>query len=191
MPGWLKRLRGRFTRDEGGAAALEYAMVAPVFILALVGMMELGLMTFANVLLEGGLREASRYGATGFALPDGTSRADRIRQIVIENGAGLVVDEHVTITALIYPSFESIGQAEPFQDANDNDSYDEGETYTDVNGNGQWDPDMGLEGAGGAGDIVVYRVDYPWSPITNLFGGMIGDINLSTSLVIRNEPFDS
>ena len=45
----------------------------------------------------------------------------------------------------------------------------------DVNGNGQWDADMGEAGLGGPSDVVVYRLTYDWGIITPVMREVMGD----------------
>ena len=176
-----------------GVAAIEFAFAAPAIVFAAVGLIELGMMMFVSTLVEGGLREAARFGITGFA-PAGVSREDRIRQIIGENTIGLVDMQSATISQQIYPGFGAVGQPEPYADANGNGSFDVGESYQDVNGNGQWDADMGTSGAGGPGDVVLYTVEVDWPALTPLFQpvmGTDGKIRMRASVAVRNEPFDN
>ena len=177
-----------------GTAGVEFGFAAPAIILAAVGLVELGSMMFVNSLVEGGLREAARFGITGFA-PVGVSREDRIREIIEENTIGLVDMNTATITQLVYPSFGQVGQPEPYEDSNPaNGSYDVGENFQDINGNGVWDADMGAAGAGGPGDVVLYTVEVDWPALTPLFAPIMsatGDIRMKASVAVRNEPFNS
>jgi hypothetical protein len=67
-----------------------------------------------------------------------------------------------------------------------------GETYTDVNGNGNWDPDEGSSGSGNAGDVVVYTVSYPWTITTPIMSSLIGangTYAITAHAVVKNEPY--
>jgi len=179
-------------RREGGAL-IEFAFAAPLLVVTVAGVIEFGMIMFMNSLLEGAVREASRFGITGYA-PSGVSRADEIRQMVLDGSLGLVKPTDVTVTTLVYSNFSSIGQPEPFVDANGNGSYDVGESYSDVNGNGQWDADMGAAGVGGPGDVVVYTANVKWPLVTHLLDNVLGTdgtITLSASTTVRNEPWNN
>ncbi len=183
----MKRLR----RNRKGSSAVEFAVSAPVVIVALMGIVEFSMILFVNSLLEGGLREASRFGLTGFQ-PNGLTREERILQIVEDHTHGLVDDTDANLSTLVYPSFDSIGEPEPFTDDNGNGKFDEGESYMDVNGNNQWDPDMGAAGLGGPEDIVLYTIEYDWPLLTGLLSDVIGKdgkFALRASVVVRNEPY--
>lgn len=182
----------RVGTNDKGAAALEFAFVAPVLIFVVLGIMELGMILFVTSLLEGSVRMAARFGITGYA-PASVSREQQIRDILQENTAGLIDMSKVTFTQYVYENFSDIGKPEPFvDDSPANGSYDPGESYQDVNGNGQWDSDMGVAGVGGPGAVVVYRVTYDWPLLTPYLADVLGTdgkIPLSASIVVRNEPF--
>ena len=97
--------------------------------------------------------------------------------------------DRVAVASLIYPGFEDIGQPEPFDDLNANGTRDATEPFDDINGNGQWDLDMGVTGLGGPGDIVVYSIAYAWPMMTPVIDHIVGEIDLSSSIAVRNEPF--
>jgi len=182
-----KRPRGG---DETGKAIVEFALVAPAFLGITLSILEFSGIMFVQTLLEGGAREASRYGITG-QQPDGVSRDDMILQIVGENSFGIIDMDELTMQTTVYNNFSEVGQPEPFTDENDNDAYDVGEPYTDSNGNGSWDDDMGAAGLGGPGDVVVYSMSYDWPIMVPLFQPLFGDhVTLQANIAVRNEPFD-
>lgn len=192
-PGGRRRGRlGRLWACREGASMLEFAFAAPVLVLAVTAVVELGMILFVTALLEGGVRDASRFGITGYA-PAGVNREDRIVERITENALGLVDASDIDISTMVYGDFSQIGQPEPFVDSDPaNGTYDTGEEYVDVNGNGQWDADMGVAGAGGPGSVVVYTASLDWPLVTPLMGALIGTdgkIGLSASIAVRNEPY--
>lgn len=184
------RLAGRAIVSDGGKAIVEFALVAPIFLGITLSILEFSGIMFVQTLLEGGAREASRYGLTG-QQPEGVSRDAMILQIVSENSFGIIDVNDLEMTTLVYENFSEVGQPEPFTDENGNDAYDEGEPYIDVNGNGSWDDDMGAAGLGGPGDVVVYRMSYDWPIMIPLFQPFFGDhVTLEANIAVRNEPFE-
>jgi Flp pilus assembly protein TadG len=182
-------LWGRLRADTAGAAAVEFAFIAPLLILFIVGIVEVAMIMFASALLEGSVREAARYGITGYTIT-GSSREAVVRNIVANDTVGMIDMSRVTITSLTYKSFTNVGQPEPYTDSNHNGKHDANEAYTDVNGNGKWDADMGAPGVGGPGDVVVYTVSYNWPLITGYLSDLMGlTIPLSSSYAVRNEPW--
>lgn len=182
----------RLWRRNEGVALVEFAFVAPILLLTIVGIMEVAMVLIVSSLIEGGLRDAARFGITGF-VPQGMTREQQITSIIGDATIGLVKMSDIDIQTLVYPSFAQVGQPEPFTDTNGNGAYDAGEPYTDINGNGQWDADMGAAGAGGPGDIVLYKVKYNLPMMTPLLssvlGGADGKVQLSASIAVRNEPY--
>lgn len=200
MLGFRKRLLGVFS-NEAGSPAIEFALAAPVLLLVMTAIIEFGMIMFVTVLMEGGLREAGRYGITGQIPPNAKDetkspedrRAAKIRAIVAEHTLGLVDISKATISITAYPTFDDVGKGEDFVDGNENSEYDVGETYKDCNGNGKRDADRGKSEPGAAGDVVVYRFDYDWPLLTSLMTPLIdtgGKFHLQANAVMRNEPWD-
>ena len=179
-------------RDRRGVSAVEFAIMAPVLILTITGIMEVAMVLTVSSLLEGGLRDSARFGITG-NIPTGVTREEQIKKIIGDATIGLVDMTTATIDTLVYPSFADIGQPEPFTDLNSNGTYDVGEPYTDINSNGQWDPDMGAAGLGGPGEIVLYKIKYDLPLMTPLLSAIMGGsdnkVTLRASIAVRNEPF--
>lgn len=180
--------------QENGSAAVEFALVSPIFFLLIFGIIELSLIMFSKSVMEGATSMTSRLGKTGYS-EDGLSRQQTLINLLVSQSNGVLDPEKVEITTLIYKSFSSIGSPEPFTDKNGNGTWDSGEIFTDTNGNGAWDEDMGKAGLGNAGDIVVYKVHYPWpikTPIMNRFlGDKDGNMPLDVHVVVRNEPYEN
>ena len=174
--------------DRRGAAAVQFAVLAPALLLMVVGSFEVAIALFVSGTMESAVLAASRYGVTGFT-ENGVSREDRIRQIIADRTLGFVDMDTAEIRTLVYSSFAQIGEPEPFTDENGNGAHDAGEPFNDVNGNGQWDDDMGTAGLGGPGDIVLYDIAYETGSITRLFTPIFGRIVHRAAVAVRNEPF--
>ena len=185
------RHRDGLLRDEEGATMAEFAILMPVLALLLLGIFELGTIMLTNSLMEGAMREASRYGITGRD-DQSVSRENYIRNMVDEQTLGFVDMAQANFETLVYPDFGSIGDGEPYVDGDGNGQYDIGETYTDENNNGSWDADVGQAGAGGADDVVLYKITYEWPIMTPLLSNLIGTngkFPLVASIAVRNEPY--
>ncbi len=190
---YLARLR-YLARDRDGSAALEFAYAFPIIVMVVVGLLELMMIMFVSALMEGGLRDASRFAITG-AMPAGVSREQAIVDIVNDRTLGLLDLTTDDVSLRVYEAFTQVGMPEPLTfDANGNGSFDPGDTYSDVNGNGQWDADMAAAGAGGSGDVVVYNLAVDWPLLTPMLAPFIGQnglIRLGASIAVRNEPYDT
>jgi Flp pilus assembly pilin Flp len=189
----------RFLKANEGVTALEFAFVAPVLVLFMMGTIEAMMMMFVQNILESATFNASRLGKTGFATA-GATREETIRTMIDERAGGLLDPALIDIDAVAYGGgFGDVNEPEPYTDSNGNGVKDGGEAYIDSNGNGQWDADMGAVGLGNAGDVVVYTVRYPWTLITPVASSFFGDdeldpeddptVVLTARAVVRNEPF--
>jgi hypothetical protein len=195
-----RRLAG-FAKDSDGASAVEFALVFPLAFFLIAASFELGMLMFNQAAIESAVREAARYGLTGQGTEE--ERAEAILDIVDKYTYGLVPREDITVTTEVYPDFRSVDDPEPLiYDANSDGDWDmlDGDTYDDINGNAQWDADMGEEGVGAMSEIVQYTVSYDWTMmilpfITNMpffpEGKMVDDsvVHFSAKMTIRNEPF--
>jgi Flp pilus assembly protein TadG len=181
----------QFLRAHDGVTAVEFAVIAPVIVLLLMGIVEFALIMLTYNVMESATSVSARLGATGFTA-SGTSRAQTILAAINNRAGALINTSQLAVTAKYYTLYDQINDPEPYTDSNHNSTHDSGEPYTDVNGNGSWDADMGTAGYGGAGDIVVYTVTYPWQIVTPLMSGLIGTngtFTITTHAVTKNEPF--
>ena len=180
-------------RDAGGVTAIEFAVIAPVLLLLLFGILEFSAIMLVSNIMESATAISSRLGKTGYQQA-GLTREATILASINSKTQGLIDPAKLTVAAKSYSEFDKIGDPEPWNDANNNGLAEAGE-YQDINGNGQRDLDMGIAGYGGAGAIVVYTVSYPWPVMTPLLRPLIGNAQgnyvITTSSVVKNEPYDS
>ena len=186
----------RYRNCQGGATAVEFALISPVLFLLVMGIVETGLIMSAQNTLESATYVASRTGRTGF-VETGKTQEETIMD-ALEDRASLFMNtdyasiDAMSVTTKTYAGFDEINEPEPYVDANSNGVRDDGENFTDINGNGVWDEDRGGGGYGSSGEIVVYTVSYPWPLFTPLVGEFIGTdgiYTLSSRAVVKNEPF--
>lgn len=179
-----------YTCDRG-VTAIEFAIIAPVLFLLLMGTLEFLLMMYITTVLEGATGLGSRLGRTGYTEGD---REQFIRTSIAERAPFLDPDQ-LTIYSAAYTSFDDIGQPEPCIPPETPNCVGGigGVDCQDINGNGVCDADMGRSGAGGPGDVVVYFVNYPWTVFTPIVQNFIGEDGIwqaSAVAVARNESFD-
>ena len=177
--------------SKSGATAIEFALIAPILLTLIMGIIETGLVFAADILLKNATHTAARTGRTGFVAADSTREATVIT--IIKRQADLLMDPaKLTISSKAYAEFAGVRTPEPFIDANGNGKRDDGENYTDVNGNGKYDLDRGKSGLGGASQVVLYTVTYPWSFFTPMIGNLLtrdGVLMLRATAVVQNEPY--
>ena len=190
-PRRFARRLARLWRGRRGVTAVEFALIAPVAFTLVCIFIDLSMVMFITNVMEGGLRESSRYAITGY-VEAGKTREQKIAEIVQDHSYNFIKPADITITYKVYPSFADVGKPEPFVDQNANGKYDSGEPFTDINSNGQWDADMGKAGVGGPGDIVAYIVSYKWTlwtPLASSLWPNNGTVTLSAIVAVRNEPY--
>ena len=182
-------LAGNFLKARDGAAAVEFALISPTLLLLLIGGIEFLMVMFVNISMEGGLRQAARFGVTGAETP--AARQAAIVEILDRHTYGFVDMAEATVSTKVYESFTAIGAPEPHtDDLIANGQYDPGESYDDVNGNGAWDDDQGRPGVGETNEIVVYEIEYDWPFLTGYLTSLVGhDITLTAAMAVKNEPF--
>ncbi len=182
----------RMVREESGATLIEFAFVAPIFCVLLLGAFDFGHTLYTQAVLQGTIQKAARDSS--LEGNTGTTQQNAIDQHIED--AILLLDHRaeVTITRRYYKTFEeaSEAKAEEFTDTNGNGSCDNNEPYTDANNNNVWDPDGGSSGQGGAKDLVVYTADVQYPRIVPLQGfipGMKDTVNLRAQTVLANQPY--
>jgi Flp pilus assembly protein TadG len=178
-------LRQSLVCDHMGAAIVEFALIAPVLLMTLFGMFDLGHGMYTKALLQGAIEKASRDSTIEGA---NTGVLDaKVSAIVRRIAPGATV----TFNRSSYASFTSVGAPEDYSDVNMDGSCDNGETFEDANSNGVWDANQGRSGNGGARDAVLYKVTVSYPRILPI-GRLLGQSNTTTMIsttVLRNQPF--
>jgi Flp pilus assembly protein TadG len=190
---WLYTARrSRMMRCEDGITALEFAFIAPAFLLIIMGIIEFSLIMFTTTVMESATNTTSRLGKTGYD-PSGVTRQQAIMNSITSRTAGLLDPAKISLSSTVYSDFNDVGQPEPcVSPATAPCPGVAGTNFVDVNGNGAWDSDMGQAGLGNAGDVVVYSVSYPWPIMSPLVVPILGStFTITVRTVVRNEPFSS
>src|SRR5687768_15437920 len=95
----------RFARNRGGAAAIEFAIVAAPFFALLFAIMETALVFFAGQVLESAVGDAARMIMTGQAQKEGFSEA-RFKQEICDRAGGMFdCSSGVAVDVRTYTSF--------------------------------------------------------------------------------------
>ena len=171
-----------FGPANSGTAAVEFALIAPVFLTLMFAVFEVGLAFFADLVLANGLGTASRLIRTGQAQSQNLSAAqfrtvlcDKIKHMLSCDSSKLLIDVR---------SFSNFGSA-AFPQA--------------LDGAGNVNPALNSYQTGGSSQngnnaIVLVRAFYKWKMNTPLLGAYFSNAQnntrlLSTSVAFRNEPF--
>lgn len=177
----------RLLRDQTGATLVEFAMVAPVLLLTLMGIFDMAYNTYTKILLEGAIQKAAR---------DSTIEGADLKSKVIDDKVGRAVrniapQAELRFDRKAYTNFSDVSEPEDFTDIDGNGSCNDGEPFEDINGNGSWDSDRGVDGMGGARDAVLYTVTveaprlFPMARII----GLPENFTAQSVTVLRNQPF--
>ena len=178
------RLRA-LREDRSGAALMEFGLVAPVFLFLLLALFDLGQWMYARSVLDGAVQTAARTSA----LESGdTVQADAHVSSMIKR---ITPDANVVASRVSYYDFADLDRAEKWNDEDNSGDCNDGEAFTDENGNGTWDADIGVSGNGGAGDVVIYTVGVTYEPSFAMpLLPHVGDTRKLTSTAIKkNQPF--
>ncbi len=148
-----------FKRDQRGSTAVEFAIIAPVFLFMVMGVFDIGHAIFIRSTLDGAIQKAARDAA----LETGSTSAATIDAELTATVKKVAKNATVTISRQSYYSFNDVDRAETLNDTNNNGICDTGETFIDENDNLTWDSDVGAAGDGGPQDVVQYTVNvsYP------------------------------
>lgn len=176
-------------RDEEGATLVEFAFVAPVFLVMLLGIFDAAYTEYSAVMVNGAMQKAGR----DMTLENAGGNQATLDAMVERRVQQVVPGSTVTLSKLSHFDFDDIGEAEDFTDEDSDGICNNNEVFVDDNGNGQWDADKGKSGIGGARDAVLYTatVTYPrMFPMHKLIG-LPDTVTVSASTVLRNQPFDN
>jgi Flp pilus assembly protein TadG len=173
----FRTLLRRFRRSRRGSAALEFALVAPVFFALLFAILETALVFFASQLLETYTQDAARLILTGQAqnstYNDQANFLSNFQSKVCSNI--LFNCKNISIDVKNYSSFGSIVITNPIT-------------------GGNFDPSSLTYCPGNAGSIVVVRLFYQWPLFVTGLGYNIANLSgnlrlLVGTAVFQNEPF--
>jgi len=172
-------------RDARGVTAVEFALVAPVMLMTIMGLFDMGHAQYTRALLEGAIDKASRA-----ATVEGSSTTSidaRVTTVVKQ----IAPSATLTFNRTTYSDFSDVGMPEDFDDVDKDGTCDNGEPFEDANGNGTYDLDRGKTGNGGARDAVLYTVSVSYKRILPI-GRLIGQsdtMKMSVTSVLRNQPY--
>jgi len=175
-PGKNGGILRRLHKDESGATAIEFGIVAIPFFALMIAIIEVALVYFANFSLENGVDQAARLIRTGQAQEQGFS-VGQFKESVCEKVAGIYdCVGGLKIDVQRFDDFTGVNLSDP------------------LTGDGELRDDFGYD-PGVGGDVVVVRAFYEWNLIAEIPGGLgnmpSGGRLLAAVATFRNEPFDN
>jgi Flp pilus assembly protein TadG len=170
---WRRHLK---RRSISGSAAMEFALIAPVFFAIFFAILETGLVFFANAVLQNGMQDAARLIRTGQA--QGTMDATAFRTYVCGKVSSLL----------------SCDASKLYIDVRSFTNFSSAAYPTAINANGTLNTTLNSYQLGKAGDVVLVRGFYTWPLFTPVFSAYFSNLSgnvrlISASAAFRNEPF--
>jgi len=168
------RTAQRLARQEDGAAAVEFGLVALPFLALVFAIIETALVFFANQVLETAAAESARMVMTGQVQTQGMSQ-NQFKTLVCSKVYGLFdCNSGVFVDVQKFDSFGSVSLTKP------------------LDADGKLDTSGFQYSPGGPGDIVVVRLVYQWPVVVSLLGlsNMANNNRLMmATAAFRNEPY--
>ena len=180
------RLARHFASDRRGVTVVEFAVVAPVMLLMMFGLMELTFQAYVQSTLDGAVNAAARSATTEGNAADQSALDARVTSQV----QTVVRAAQLSFERKNYEAVSDIGKPELFTDVNGNGRRDPGECFIDYNRNGRWDADRGRDGQGGADDFIEYKATADYKRLFPMaMFGLPDRARLSSVSVLRNQPY--
>lgn len=183
----FRKVRTRMRADaEKGSAAIEFAFVAPVFFLLLMGTFEAAIMFFSQAALQNGMSDMGRMIRTGqvncYTTANGNCVAMTKEQFRTEMCAKIspliACNSNLQIDVKNFTSYGSVNFGAPLKSDK------------------TLDPTLNRYETGTACEVVLARAFYTWpvaTPVLTWFlVNMAGDKHLvMAATAFRNEPYNS
>ncbi len=170
-----KKVLRRFRRNRRGSAAVEFALVAPIFFALLFAIIETAIVFFASQVLETVTQDSARMIMTGQAQNAGFSQSQFKTYVCGKINVLFDCANGIYVDVKSYPAFSGVSI---------NDPIDASKNFVPPN---NYSP-------GGPGDIVVVRLFYQWPLFVTGLGYNIANLSgskrlLTATAAFRNEPY--
>jgi hypothetical protein len=175
-------------RGQRGQGLVEFAIVLPVFALALFGLLDVGKLVYTNSALSQAAREGARLAATeaawvGFSPSHPECRSGNQYAPVCPNTAA---DLKTHVTTAVNGMTVALGPvSDVYISCNSGASGDPAPsgdwTDTPPTGVGNGCQDGAGDPLGATGELVSVRVEYTYQPITPIISSILGTVPLSGS----------
>jgi Flp pilus assembly protein TadG len=185
----LRRLRRRLKADANkGSAAIEFAMVGPVFFVLLMGTIEAGVIFFAQSALQNALNDTARLVRTGQTACYTTSNGNCVTMTQAQFRTKLCS----TVSTLLKDcsgaslQFDANAYSSGFSSASNSSPLDAGGNL----------PTLTVFNLGTACDVILIRAFYKWPVFTPGLSYFLSNVTggyhlLSSAAAFRNEPFNN
>jgi len=170
----------RFTRHQGGSAAVEFGLILLPFLALMFGIMQTALVFFADQTLQTAVSDSARLILTGQAQNQGLDATTFKKQVCARVYGLFNCQSGISVNVQKFSSFGGISYTPPIDSSG----------HLDTSGFG-YNP-------GGPGDIVVVTLYYQWPIFFTLMdfsslgtpGLAGGNRLLVATAAFRNEPYN-
>ena len=176
VPCFLKRLLSRARADERGAAAVEFAIVAPFFFFLMFVIAETAMIFVAEQVMDNAVFESARLIRTGQVQKAGMSASNFKKDVCGRMAVFISCDSNFYLDVRAFNTFADLESGKPIDDKE------------------KFKPAPAFD-FGESGDIVMVRAYYQW-PTSKMLGGMSlqnlsnGKRLIGSFAAFRNEPFE-
>jgi Flp pilus assembly protein TadG len=174
------RANARRMRADGrkGNAMVEFALIAPVFFLLLMGIVENGVIYFAGSTLQYATDNAARYVRTGQAQSSSLTQAQFRTRICNDIAPLLACSANLQVDLQSYTGYSSATFTSPTLPS------------------GAVNPALNNYQPGTACNVVLLRTFYTWQILTPMLSHFLTNMTTGNHLItataaFRNEPFTS
>jgi Flp pilus assembly protein TadG len=169
---------GLRARARSGSAAIEFAFVAPIFFLFLMGTMETGFIFLGTFVLQNATNDAARQIRTGQVMLNKMNQTDFRTQICNAISPLLACDANLQVDVENYANFGQAAISNPVQ------------------ANGTLNPNLNNFQPGTTCSIVLVRTFYTYPVATPLLTPFLVNINsnqhlMTAAAAFRNEPYNN
>lgn len=190
-PATMMRRRRSRRGAQDGQGLVEFALVLPIFFLAVFGLLDVGRLVYFNAALSQAAREGARLAATEAASIGSTAPGCVASESDIGPGnpgahvcPATVADLRAHVTAAVNRMTVALGPVSQVHiSCNDGTVGDPApsDAWTAPGGGGNGCQDAGGVPLGATGELVSVRVEYPYAAITPVINSLIGSVALSGS----------
>lgn len=161
-PASRRRRSPRALLAQRGATIVEFAIIAPAFLMLMIGVIELSMVYFANLTMQHAVREGARYAVTGQSNLDPNTSSQQRYQAVMQK----IKDSSMGMYDKVGPPTVSV---------------------SNISGGSN----SGTGMFGNPGDIVVISLDCNWPLVTPMMAAFFnnGKAHFVVAATMRNESF--
>jgi Flp pilus assembly protein TadG len=173
---WARALSARGWRDRGGVSAVEFALVAPIFISIVLGIIQVAIVWFAKTELQSATEAAARLVLTGQTSATAYNTQAKFLNALCANLPVIFQCGQVMINLAPQASISSVSTATPTLTYNSSGAVTNTFSYNP----GTYGQIMVLQ--------VLYQLPVVAAPLFNFSTQSNGSLLLTATVVFENEP---